>query len=69
MQRQIPASFKRSNSQTEAPTALYILVYQQAFGHQFQSISVDALEEAEQQEQIIRFAEEVMPLVNKELAV
>lgn len=46
-----------------------ILFYQQAFGHQFQSISVDGLEEGEQQEQIIRFAEEVMPLVNKELAV
>lgn len=46
-----------------------ILFYQQAFGHQFQSISVDRLEKTEQQEQIIRFAEEVVPLVNKELAV
>ncbi|MET1029941.1 LLM class flavin-dependent oxidoreductase [Domibacillus tundrae] len=46
-----------------------ILLYQQSFGHKFQSISVDGLEEAEQKEQIIRFAEEVMPLIKKERAV
>lgn len=44
-----------------------ILKYHEAFGHQVLSISVDGLTEAEQQEQIERFAAEVMPVLRKEI--
>ncbi|QAY67951.1 LLM class flavin-dependent oxidoreductase [Paenibacillus protaetiae] len=44
-----------------------ILDYQQAFGSQVLSISVDGLTEAEQREQIERFADEVMPVLRREV--
>ncbi|WP_301168745.1 LLM class flavin-dependent oxidoreductase [Brevibacillus nitrificans] len=44
-----------------------ILRYQKAFGHQVLSISVDGLTEAEQREQIERFAAEVMPVIRREV--
>lgn len=44
-----------------------ILRYQKAFGHQVLSISVDGLTEAEQREQIERFAADVMPVLRREI--
>ncbi|WP_426445938.1 LLM class flavin-dependent oxidoreductase [Paenibacillus sp. S-38] len=44
-----------------------ILDYHAAFGHSVLSISVDGLSEAEQQEQLHRFAEEVVPVLRREL--
>ncbi|KQX48330.1 LLM class flavin-dependent oxidoreductase [Paenibacillus sp. Root444D2] len=44
-----------------------ILNYHAAFGHQVVSISVDGLTEAEQREQVERFATEVAPVLRKEL--
>lgn len=41
--------------------------YHEAFGHQVLSISVDGLAEAEQREQVRRFAEEVMPVLRREI--
>ncbi|BBH20532.1 luciferase-like monooxygenase [Paenibacillus baekrokdamisoli] len=43
-----------------------ILNYQKAFGHQVLSISVDGLTEAEQREQIERFATDVAPVIRRE---
>ncbi|MFD1953074.1 LLM class flavin-dependent oxidoreductase [Paenibacillus thailandensis] len=43
-----------------------ILNYQAAFGHQVLSLSVDGLSEAEQREQMERFASEVAPVLRKE---
>jgi alkanesulfonate monooxygenase SsuD/methylene tetrahydromethanopterin reductase-like flavin-dependent oxidoreductase (luciferase family) len=44
-----------------------ILKYHQAFGHQVQSISVEGLSKEEQFEQLERFAEEVMPVLRREI--
>jgi alkanesulfonate monooxygenase SsuD/methylene tetrahydromethanopterin reductase-like flavin-dependent oxidoreductase (luciferase family) len=44
-----------------------ILYYHKFYGHQVQGISVDGLKEEEQQEQIQRFAENVMPVLKKEI--
>jgi len=44
-----------------------ILDYHRAFGHQVLGISVDGLTEAEQSEQMERFAEEVAPVLRREL--
>lgn len=44
-----------------------ILNYQQAFGHQVLSLSVDGLTEAEQQEQMQRFAEDIAPVLRREV--
>ncbi|RNB89482.1 LLM class flavin-dependent oxidoreductase [Brevibacillus fluminis] len=44
-----------------------ILRYHEAFGHQVLSISVDGLTEAEQREQVERFASEVAPVLRREL--
>ncbi|MEH7255258.1 LLM class flavin-dependent oxidoreductase [Neobacillus niacini] len=44
-----------------------ILHYHQAFGHQVQSISVEGLSKEEQQEQLERFATEVMPVLRREI--
>ncbi|NQX70270.1 LLM class flavin-dependent oxidoreductase [Paenibacillus alba] len=44
-----------------------ILNYQAAYGHQVLSISVDGLTEAEQREQVERFATEVMPVLRREV--
>ncbi|MEC0239312.1 LLM class flavin-dependent oxidoreductase [Paenibacillus dokdonensis] len=45
-----------------------ILNYHEAFGHQVLSISVDGLTETEQQEQLQRFAEEVLPVLKREIS-
>jgi alkanesulfonate monooxygenase SsuD/methylene tetrahydromethanopterin reductase-like flavin-dependent oxidoreductase (luciferase family) len=44
-----------------------ILDYHQAFGHQVQSISVEGLSKEEQHEQLERFAEEVIPVLRREI--
>ncbi|ANY68347.1 luciferase [Paenibacillus sp. BIHB 4019] len=44
-----------------------ILNYQQAFGHEVLSISVDGLTEAEQREQMERFAADVIPVLKREI--
>jgi alkanesulfonate monooxygenase SsuD/methylene tetrahydromethanopterin reductase-like flavin-dependent oxidoreductase (luciferase family) len=44
-----------------------ILKYHKAFGHQVLSISVDGLTEAEQREQVERFASEVAPVLRREI--
>ncbi|MFB5675267.1 LLM class flavin-dependent oxidoreductase [Paenibacillus terreus] len=44
-----------------------ILKYHDAFGHQVLSISVDGLSEAEQREQMERFASEVAPVLRREI--
>ncbi|MFF2091443.1 LLM class flavin-dependent oxidoreductase [Paenibacillus sp. NPDC058174] len=44
-----------------------ILNYYEAFGNQVLSISVDGLTEAEQREQVQRFADEVAPVLRKEI--
>ncbi|PKG22870.1 LLM class flavin-dependent oxidoreductase [Niallia nealsonii] len=44
-----------------------ILFYHKYYGHQVQGISVDGLSENEQKEQIQRFAEEVIPTLQKEI--
>ncbi|UUZ95453.1 hypothetical protein LJK87_13930 [Paenibacillus sp. P25] len=44
-----------------------ILRYHRAFGHQVLSISVDGLTEAEQREQVERFAAEVAPVLRREI--
>lgn len=44
-----------------------ILRYHKAFGHQVLSISVDGLTEAEQREQMERFAAEVAPVLRREI--
>lgn len=44
-----------------------ILKYHKAFGHQVQSISVEGLRIEEQQEQLERFATEVMPVLRREI--
>lgn len=44
-----------------------ILKYHEAYGHQVLSISVDGLTEAEQQEQVERFASEVIPVLKREI--
>lgn len=44
-----------------------ILNYHEAFGNQVLSISVDGLTEAEQREQIERFADEVAPVLRREI--
>jgi alkanesulfonate monooxygenase SsuD/methylene tetrahydromethanopterin reductase-like flavin-dependent oxidoreductase (luciferase family) len=44
-----------------------ILNYHQAFGNQVLSISVDGLTEAEQREQVERFATEVAPVLRREI--
>ncbi|PWV97322.1 alkanesulfonate monooxygenase SsuD/methylene tetrahydromethanopterin reductase-like flavin-dependent oxidoreductase (luciferase family) [Paenibacillus cellulosilyticus] len=44
-----------------------ILNYQQAFGHQVLSLSVDGLTEAEQREQMQRFAEDIAPVLRREV--
>lgn len=44
-----------------------LLDYHQAFGHQVQMISVEALEGAEQQEQLERFATEIIPILKREI--
>lgn len=44
-----------------------ILKYHKAFGHQVQSISVEGLRIEEQQEQLERFATEVMPILRREI--
>ncbi|UNK19501.1 LLM class flavin-dependent oxidoreductase [Paenibacillus sp. N3/727] len=44
-----------------------ILNYHEAFGHSVLSISVDGLTEADQQEQLHRFAEEVAPVLKREI--
>jgi alkanesulfonate monooxygenase SsuD/methylene tetrahydromethanopterin reductase-like flavin-dependent oxidoreductase (luciferase family) len=43
------------------------LRYQRAFGHQVLSVSVDGLTEAEQREQVERFATEVAPVLRREV--
>ena len=42
-----------------------ILRYQGAYGHQVLSISVDGLTEAEQREQLERFAADVAPVLRR----
>ncbi|RUT28968.1 LLM class flavin-dependent oxidoreductase [Paenibacillus zeisoli] len=44
-----------------------ILKYHEAYGHQVLSISVDGLTEAEQKEQVERFASEVIPVLKREI--
>ncbi|MBD3921566.1 LLM class flavin-dependent oxidoreductase [Paenibacillus sp. PR3] len=44
-----------------------ILNYQQAFGHQVLSLSVDGLTEVEQREQMQRFAEDIAPVLRREV--
>jgi alkanesulfonate monooxygenase SsuD/methylene tetrahydromethanopterin reductase-like flavin-dependent oxidoreductase (luciferase family) len=44
-----------------------ILNYHEAYGHQVLSISVDGLTEAEQLEQVERFAADVMPVLRREI--
>lgn len=44
-----------------------LLKYHKAYGHQVQSISVEGLGEAEQREQLERFAEEVIPVLRREI--
>lgn len=44
-----------------------ILKYHKAFGHTVLGISVDGLSEAEQREQLHRFAEEVLPVLKREI--
>ncbi|ULL15248.1 LLM class flavin-dependent oxidoreductase [Paenibacillus sp. H1-7] len=44
-----------------------ILSYHEAYGHQVLSISVDGLTEAEQREQIERFAKEIAPVLRREI--
>ncbi|WP_018757682.1 LLM class flavin-dependent oxidoreductase [Paenibacillus terrigena] len=44
-----------------------IIHYHEAFGHQVLSISVDGLTESEQEEQLHRFAEEVLPVLRREI--
>ncbi|MCT2193600.1 LLM class flavin-dependent oxidoreductase [Paenibacillus sp. p3-SID1389] len=44
-----------------------ILKYHEAFGHTVLGISVDGLSEAEQREQLHRFAEEVLPVLKREI--
>jgi alkanesulfonate monooxygenase SsuD/methylene tetrahydromethanopterin reductase-like flavin-dependent oxidoreductase (luciferase family) len=44
-----------------------VLTYHRAFGHQVLSIGVDGLTEAEQREQVERFATEVMPVLRREI--
>lgn len=44
-----------------------ILKYHEAYGHQVLSISVDGLTEAEQREQVERFASEVIPVLKREI--
>ncbi|BFH64991.1 LLM class flavin-dependent oxidoreductase [Paenibacillus azoreducens] len=44
-----------------------VLNYHEAFGHQVLSISVDGLTESEQEEQLQRFAEEVLPVLRREI--
>ncbi|SFE41243.1 Flavin-dependent oxidoreductase, luciferase family (includes alkanesulfonate monooxygenase SsuD and methylene tetrahydromethanopterin reductase) [Paenibacillus algorifonticola] len=44
-----------------------ILDYHQAFGHEVLSISVDGLTEAEQREQMERFAADVIPVLKREI--
>lgn len=41
--------------------------YYTAFGHQVLSISVDGLEEQEQLEQLHRFAEDIIPVLRREI--
>ncbi|TCM93176.1 alkanesulfonate monooxygenase SsuD/methylene tetrahydromethanopterin reductase-like flavin-dependent oxidoreductase (luciferase family) [Paenibacillus sp. BK033] len=44
-----------------------ILNYQAAFGHQVLSLSVDGLSEAEQREQMERFASDIAPVLRREV--
>ncbi|WP_318509064.1 LLM class flavin-dependent oxidoreductase [Bacillus sp. T3] len=44
-----------------------LIKYHKAYGHQVQSISVEGLDEAEQREQLQRFAEEVIPVLRREI--
>ncbi|WP_339322259.1 LLM class flavin-dependent oxidoreductase [Paenibacillus sp. FSL W8-0194] len=44
-----------------------VLNYHEAFGHQVLSISVDGLAESEQEEQLQRFAEDVLPVLKREI--
>ncbi|GLX66237.1 LLM class flavin-dependent oxidoreductase [Paenibacillus glycanilyticus] len=44
-----------------------IVNYQAAFGHQVLSLSVDGLSEAEQREQMERFASDIAPVLRKEV--
>lgn len=44
-----------------------LLKYHKAYGHQVQSISVEGLGEAEQLEQLDRFATEVIPVLRREI--
>lgn len=44
-----------------------ILRYQKAFGHEVLAISVDGLTEAEQREQVERFASDVAPILRREV--
>ncbi|MEW9698362.1 LLM class flavin-dependent oxidoreductase [Paenibacillus sp. SI8] len=44
-----------------------ILNYQQAYGHQVLSISVDGLSETEQREQVERFSTEIAPVLRREV--
>jgi len=44
-----------------------VLQYHEAFGHQVLTISVDGLTEAEQAEQLERFAAEVIPVLKREI--
>lgn len=44
-----------------------ILNYQAAFGHQVLSLSVDGLSEAEQREQMERFAADIAPVLRREV--
>ncbi|WP_433944128.1 LLM class flavin-dependent oxidoreductase [Paenibacillus sp. SN-8-1] len=44
-----------------------IMKYHEAYGHQVLSISVDGLTEAEQLEQVERFASEVIPVLKREI--
>lgn len=44
-----------------------IMNYHEAFGHTVLSIGVDGLTESEQQEQLQRFAEEVLPVLRREI--
>ncbi|RUS46858.1 LLM class flavin-dependent oxidoreductase [Cohnella sp. AR92] len=44
-----------------------ILKYHEAFGHQVLAISVDGLTEAEQREQVERFASDVLPVLKREI--
>ncbi len=44
-----------------------ILKYHEAFGHQVQSISVEGLSKEEQQEQLEKFATDVIPVLQREI--